>query len=234
MADILQKFIASSGLCSRRKAEELIRKGQVFINGKRAELGMRAGEDDEVKVEGRKIKNKKDKIYIKMNKPAGYVCTNKSFSNEKNVFDLLKDLKKRLFIVGRLDKGTRGLVLLTNDGDITQRITHPRYGHEKEYVLKADGIYERFDINKFLKACKKGFEAQEIGKVNMKNIEYLGDGRFKAVLVQGKKRQIRKMFEEFGLKVNELKRIRINKLRLGDLPEGRWEYLTKKEINDLM
>ncbi len=234
MKEVLQKLISSSGFCSRRQAEELIRQGKVFINDNKAELGMRASENDEIMIGEEKIKNKKKKIYIKVNKPIGYTCTNRKFKNEKNIFELLEGVEARLFVVGRLDKNTRGLTLLTNDGDVAERVTHPRYGHEKEYIIEAGGLYKGFDVNNFLKVCKKGFEVLEIGKVKMKNIEHLKGNRFKVVLAQGKKRQIRRMFEKFGLGVKDLKRTRMNKLELGDLAEGQWVYLTEKEINDLI
>lgn len=234
MKEVLQKFISSSGLCSRRRAEEFINQGKVVINGKRAELGMRAGKEDEVTVNGKKLEKKEKKIYIKLNKPIGYTCTNRKFKNEKNIFDIVKGLDQRMFVAGRLDKNTRGLTFLTNDGAMAERITHPRYGHEKEYILEVGGFYEDFDIKKFIRACLKGFEVLEIGKVKMKKIECLGENKFKVTLDQGKKRQIRRMFEKFGLGVKDLKRIKMNTLELGDLPEGQWSYLTEKEINDLM
>ncbi|MBD3247999.1 pseudouridine synthase [Candidatus Falkowbacteria bacterium] len=233
MKEVLQKFISSSGYCSRRKAEELIRQGKVFVNGEKASLGMRVDEDDKVKVGKEEIRNKKEKIYVKLNKPAGYTCTNRKFRQEKNVFDLI-DMEARLFVVGRLDKNSRGLLLLTNDGDMAERMTHPRYGHEKEYLLKAEGLYKDFDIKKMIASCRRGFDVEEIGMVKMEKIEYLGTGRFRVILCQGKKRQIRRMFEKFGLGIEDLKRIRINTLELSGLSEGKWAYLTEKEKKDLM
>lgn len=233
MSEILQKFIASSGLCSRRKATNLIEKGRVQVNGLVAELGMRVEDSDKVEVDGHEI-SQQDKLYIKLNKPAGYTCTNKKFKKEKNIFDIIRIFKKGLFSAGRLDKNTRGLALITNDGNLSNRLAHPSYGHEKEYLVRASGMYEGFDKEVFMKACKEGFAVPEIGVVKMKNIVYLGKNRFRTILVEGKKRQIRRMFEKFGLGVPDLKRVRVDKLTLGDLSEGEWRYLTEKEINDLM
>lgn len=229
----MQKLIAASGLCSRRAAEELIRRGRVQVNGHPAELGMRASEEDEVRVNGKKV-FEKEKIYLKLNKPAGYTCTNRKFEGERNVFDLLPGIKERLFVSGRLDKNSRGLVFLTNDGDLDERLTHPRFEHEKEYRLLAEGVSDRFPVADFLAACRRGFLVPEIGRVKMKAIDYLGKGEFRVILAEGKKRQIRRMLEKFGLGVLDLKRVRIGSLSLGNLPEGKWAHLTKKEIQDLM
>ena len=128
---ILQKYIVESGFCSRREATELIKEGRVFVNGEIAEPGKRVVEGDEVEINGKQIKKIENKIYIKLNKPVDYTCTNKSFKNENNVYELISDDYRGLHIVGRLDKDSRGLVVLTNDGDFTQEMTHPSNNHEK-------------------------------------------------------------------------------------------------------
>src|SRR3989339_1205689 len=136
MTDIvLQKYISNSGHCSRRQAVELIRAGGVKVNGETAELGRKVSDIDTVEINGIKIINPKEKIFIVLNKPVGYTCTNRSFKGEKNVFELLPSEYRNLHVVGRLDKNSRGLVLLTNDGDYTLRATHPRYEHEKRYIV---------------------------------------------------------------------------------------------------
>jgi pseudouridine synthase len=233
MSEILQKFIAASGLCSRRAAEELIRQGRVRVNGYLAELGMRVSVEDEVLVSGKKL-FVKEKIYLKLNKPIGYTCTNRSFKGEKNVFDLLPATDERLFVSGRLDKSSHGLVLLTNDGDLDEKLTHPRYEHEKEYLVRLENLPENFILSDFLVACRRGFPLPEIGRVKMKDIKYLGKNEFKVLLAEGKKRQIRRMFEKFSLRVIDLKRVRMASLLLGNLSTGKWAYLTKREIKDLM
>ncbi|MFA5318624.1 MAG: pseudouridine synthase [Patescibacteria group bacterium] len=220
---VLQKFIADSGLCSRRKAEDLIRIGKVKINGHVAELGMKAGEEDEVIVDGNKIIINNRKIYIKLNKPAGYTCTNRKFKGEKNIFELV-DLKERLFAVGRLDKDSRGLVLLTNDGELTNKLTHPRYGHEKEYIVEVE--CSKLKVESIVKQIEQGVDVGEgDGIAKARDIKYLGDNKFKIVLGQGKKRQIRRMFKALGCDVIDLLRIRIGKFELEDLKEGEWEYI---------
>src|SRR6056297_2781176 len=131
---VLQKFLAETGHCSRRQAEELIKRGRVQVNGETAEPGQRVSEGDDVRVDEEVLVGPKEKIYIKLNKPAGYTCTNRKFSGEKNVFDLVPS-KEKLFVVGRLDKDSRGLVLLTNDGDWANQLSHPSFGCEKEYEV---------------------------------------------------------------------------------------------------
>ncbi|MDD5291245.1 MAG: pseudouridine synthase [Patescibacteria group bacterium] len=229
---VLQKYIAQSGFCSRRKAEELIKQGRVFINDKLAEPGVKAEEEDEVKIDGKKINLPKEKIYIKMNKPIGYTCTSRRFSAEKNIFSLI-GRKERLFVAGRLDKDSRGLILLTNDGDLTQRITHPKFGHEKRYVvkIKKTKIKDKDIENLFRRGVDIG---EGDGIVRAKDIKYIGDNKFEIILAEGKKRQIRRMFKAMGLEVEDLIRVSIGRLKLGDLPEKQWRPLKKKEIDELL
>jgi pseudouridine synthase len=251
MKVVLQKFIADSGCCSRRKAEELIResmelrgvhdgetfkktslqKAPVLVNGELPELGMRVDHEDEVLVHGKKIGLAKKHIYIILNKPVGYVCTNRFFKDEKNIFELI-DLTERLFAVGRLDKNSRGLVLLTNDGELAEKLSHPRYGHEKEYkVMVENGVMEADEV---LARFREGIDIREDdGKVKVKKISCAKSNIYNIVLTEGKKRQIRRMFGVLGIEVYDLKRIRIGSLELGDLKEGTWRDLEKKEINSL-
>jgi pseudouridine synthase len=241
MKIVLQKFIAESGYGSRRKAEELIRQGKVKINGRIAELGERADENDEVMIGGKKIDLANKKIYIKLNKPKDYVCTSRKFKGEKNVFDLLTSPYPspsqgdgvRLFIVGRLDKDSRGLVLLTNDGDLTQKLTHPKYEHEKEYVINVKCQISNFKL--LLEKLLKGIDIGEgDGVVKAKEARYLGDNNFKLVLTEGKKRQIRRMFKTLNCEIADLVRVRIGCLKLEDLKEGEWRYLKENEIVKLL
>lgn len=228
---VLQKFIARSGFCSRRKAEELIKQGKVFVNGKVATAGARAGEEDEVKIGGEKIGLPKEKIYIKMNKPVGYTCTTRRFKGEKNIFSLI-GRKERLFVAGRLDKDSRGLILLTNDGDLTQRITHPSFGHKKNYLVELES--SAINPEAIIKRFKVGIDIGEGDGLSVaKGVKYLGDKKFEITLGEGKKRQIRRMFGVLGLRVKDLVRVSIGTLELGDLPEGRWRPLRKKEIEEL-
>jgi len=234
MKIILQKYIAESGYCSRRKAEELIRLGKVFVNDKKAELGQKVDEKDIVKINNKIISINQKKTYIILNKPREYTCTNKKFTGEKNVFELLPDEYKSLHIVGRLDKNSRGLVLLTNDGDLTLKLTHPRFEHEKKYIIKIkneDKIREtdklRIRNEEIIRIFTKGIDISDgDGIVKVKKIKTLSANKFEIILTEGKKRQIRRMFEALNLKVFDLKRVSIGKISLGDLKEGEW-----KEIN---
>lgn len=220
MKIVLQKYIADSGYCSRRRAEELIREKKVLLNGKIAELGARVGEEDEVKIGNKTIEMVKDKIYIKLNKPKGYTCTNKKFRNEKNIFELV-DLKERLFVVGRLDKDSRGLVVLTNDGDWANKLMHPSFEHEKEYLIQLKIKNEKLKIDFIINKLLRGIDIGEgDGVVRAKEVEKINENTFRIILTQGKKRQIRRMFKCLGLEIFDLERIRINNIKLGKLKEG--------------
>ena len=220
---VLQKYIADSGFCSRRKAEELIRQKKVKINGQIAYLGARANENDTVLVNNKKIQATAEKTYIMLNKPAGYTCTNKSFVGEKNIFQLVKT-KERLFIVGRLDKDSHGLVLLTNDGQLAQELTHPKFKHEKEYIVTINGLKDRKSED-IIRRFRSGINLGDDLRVKVRNIHYQNHNKFKIILTEGKKRQIREMFQVLGLHVNDLQRIRIDKIKMGSLKEGEWKNL---------
>ena len=204
------------------------------VNGKKAELGMRAEDGDLIEVRKRRLDLAKEQMYIKLNKPVGFTSTSKDFKGEKNIFDLVR-IKEKLIIAGRLDKNSRGLILLTNDGELVQKITHPSFEHEKEYIITITEP-EIFDneLPRILSSFKKGIDiGEDDGVVRVKDIRYLGANKFAIVLTQGKKRQLRRMFYEMGYQVSDLLRVRIGNLKLNDLPEGRWQLLTKKEIADL-
>ena len=238
MKIILQKYISNSGYCSRRKAEELIRLGRVNVNDKIAELGMKVSENNKIKIKDKLIVLPKEKIYIILNKPVGITCTNRKFKNEKNVFELLPDEFKNLHVVGRLDKNSRGLVLLTNDGDMTMRMTHPSFQHEKKYIIqlriKGQELYtssEHKRIKEIISSFMKGIDIGDgDGIVRVKKIKYLEKNKFEIVLTEGKKRQIRRMFKAIGLEVADLKRVSVGKIRLENLKEGSWEKLSNNEI----
>lgn len=251
MKTVLQKYIASSGYCSRRQAEELIRAGKVFVDGEQAELGQRVYKGEGVTIGGKTISPKQDKVYIKLNKPRGYVCTNRNFDAEQNVFELLKDKNnisdhplapsfrqgggiKGLHVVGRLDKNSHGLVILTNDGDFTEKMTHPRYQHEKEYLVRIKDeklakcqTDRNIEVQEITKELRSGVNIGDgDGVVKAKSVEKIGDKIFKIILTQGKKRQIRRMFEAVGHKVSDLERVRIGDIVLGDLKVREWEIIS--------
>jgi len=225
----INKFLAKSGVASRRKAEQFVLDGKVEVNGKIVrELGTKIDpEKDEVKMKGESIKMKDQSLLIMLNKPAGYVCTNRKFKNEKSVLDLIKT-KERLYSVGRLDKNSEGLLLLTNDGDLALKLTHPRYEKEKEYEVTVDK-----DISiAQLKQLQLGVEI-ETGKTLPAKVKKINSKKFAIILKEGKKRQIRRMCEKVGLLVEKLLRTRINKLKLGNLASGKYIELNKNQRKSL-
>ncbi len=216
----IQKLISQSGHCSRRRAEILISERRVKINGKVAETGQRATFEDKIEVNGKRIRKVKDHLYIKFNKPRGYVCTNAEYKDEKNIFKLI-NLRQKLIIVGRLDKESQGLIILTTDGEYANKITHPRYDHKKTYIVDVDNsVFPKKIIESFSGGIKVEDERYTVDSIN-----HIGAHKFKIVLHQGKKRQIRKMFEALNIKVLKLKRIKIGKIDIGTLPEGKWEKI---------
>ena len=236
MKIVLQKFIADSGYCSRRQAEKLIRGWAVKVNGKIAGVGERADENDLVLVNNKRLDLGVVKIYVKLNKPLGYTCTSRTFENEKNVFDLVKT-PERLFVVGRLDKNSHGLVLLTNDGELAQKMTHPRYEIGKNYLVKVEAHEDELtpgDIDDILRRFKSGIDIGEgDGTARAAEIKHLGSNNFRIVLTMGKKRQIRRMFKALNFRVADLERVGMGALQLGSLKPGKWEYLTPIEIKEL-
>ncbi len=225
---VLQKYLAQIGFCSRKEAERLLAAQKILVNGRKAEPGVKVNDEDEVQVGKRVIKPKSfSKVYIKMNKPEGYTCTTRQFKGEKNVFELIKKIPG-LNVAGRLDKNSRGLLVLSNDGDLINKITHPKYEHEKVYEVKISrtDIDPKFIIDKFL----KGVHTNEDGTMFAKHIVQLKSFVYKVILTQGKKRQIRKMFSKIRCHVVDINRVEISGLMLGDLKIGRWTELTDDEI----
>jgi pseudouridine synthase len=235
MKEVLQKIIAASGIASRRGAEALIREGLVKLNGYTAKLGERADENDEIVVDGKRIQRSTRKVYIKLNKPMGYTCTNRYFKGEKNIYSLV-DLPERLFAIGRLDKDSRGLVILTNDGEMTAKLTHAKFGSEKKYLVRVaadDRLLKKATIDQTVRTLKKGVDLGEgEGLGWAKAAEYL-NGVFTLVLTTGRKRQVRRMFQGLHYHVVDLFRTEIAGVMLGDLPEGKWQELSDYELNKL-
>lgn len=233
MKIVLQKAIALSGFCSRRKAEVLIENNEIKINGQIAQKGDRVDlKKDKIEIRGKKLSSQPEAIYLMLNKPRGYTCTNRRFPNEKNIFDLLPN-KERLFAVGRLDKDSRGLVLLTNNGDLAFKLSHPSFEHKKEYQVKLKEKIERPKLisEKFIKGIDIG---EDDGIAKAIGVEYLQNNIFIITLSEGKKRQIRRMFNYFKLTILDLKRISLSGISLGNLEEGKWRNLNKKEIEYLL
>ena len=224
----INKYLSESGYCSRRAADRLIEEGKVTINGEIPELGTKVNEDDRVKVEGQIIEKstKQKKIYLAFNKPVGIVCTTDRRVEPDNIIDFIK-YPKRIFPIGRLDKSSEGLIFLTNDGDIVNKILRARNNHEKEYIV----IVNR-QINKdFIQRMSNGVEILETITKNC-FVKQLGAKKFKIILTQGLNRQIRRMCEALGYRVQSLKRVRIMNINL-DIPKGKYREFTKGELFEL-
>ena len=228
MATRINKYLSEVGYCSRRVADRLIEKGKVTINGKIPEIGTKVEEGDQVEVEGKKIeKSKKHKnIYLAFNKPVGIVCTTDRRVETENIIDVIK-YPKRVFPIGRLDKQSEGLIFLTNDGDIVNKILRARNNHEKEYIVSVDRPINR----KFIQRMSNGVEILDtITKSCF--VKQLGAKEFKIVLTQGLNRQIRRMCESLGYRVKLLKRVRIMNIKL-DIPTGKYREFTNEETLEL-
>ena len=225
----LQKFLSAAGVCSRRKGEELIVAGKVAVNGETiVELGQKIDPDqDLVEVNGKTIRPAHRLIYVALNKPKGYV-TSCSHPGQKVVLDLV-DISERIYPVGRLDKDSTGLLLLTNDGRIHHRLSHPSFDHEKEY----DVTVARPISNGALKKMSDGLPLMGT-KTRSARITRISPRRFRIVLKEGKNRQIRRMARKVGSEVTGLQRKRFANINLGDLPPGKWRYLSQSEKKSLL
>lgn len=223
----LNKYIASSGICSRREADKLIESGKVSVNGVVADLGTRVLEGDSVEVEGRSVTPEDSMIYIAFNKPLGITCTTDR-RDPSNIIDYI-NFSERIFPIGRLDKNSSGLILLTNNGDIVNTLLRSENGHEKEYVVTIDRPYDK----EFIKTMSTGVPV--LGRMTLPaEVIPVNAKTFRIILKQGMNRQIRRMCEYLGYKVTRLKRIRFMNVKLGDLETGKWRYLTSKEKSELL
>lgn len=222
----LNKAISDSGFCSRRQADKHIEQGLVSVNDKIAKLGDRAMPNDTIKVNNQSIIKNEELVYIALNKPVGITCTTDK-RIEGNVVDFIKH-KERIFHIGRLDKPSEGLLLMTNDGDIVNKILRAGNEHEKEYIVKVD----RRITDEFLKRMSTGVPI--LDTVTKKClVEKVGRYVFKITLIQGLNRQIRRMCEHLGYEVVSLKRLRIMNIHLDNLEIGEWRNLTEKELTEL-
>lgn len=223
----LNKFISSSGMCSRREADRLIESGKVTINGIIADLGSRVFEGDVVEADGKSVIPEDNSIYIAFNKPLGITCTTDK-RDPSNIIDYI-NFNERIFPVGRLDKNSSGLILLTNNGDIVNRLLRSENGHEKEYVVTLDRPYD----SKFIKNMSSGVPV--LGRMTLPTEVFPVNAKtFRIILRQGMNRQIRRMCEYLGYHVTKLKRIRFINIELGDLATGKWRYLTAGEKKELL
>ena len=228
MTTRINKYLSEFGYCSRRAADRLIKEGKVTINGKIPDIGARVEEGDEVEVEGQRIKNSKRRkhIYLAFNKPVGIVCTTDRRVEPDNIIDFIK-YPSRIFPIGRLDKPSEGLIFLTNDGDIVNKILRARNNHEKEYIVSVNRTINR----EFIQSMSNGVEILDTITRHC-FVKQLGEKKFKIILTQGLNRQIRRMCECLGYRVSSLKRIRIMNIKL-DVPTGKYREFTKEELSEL-
>lgn len=225
----LNKFLASCAVGSRRACDELIQAGRVEVNGSPClNLGTRVSETDHVRLDGRRV-TPKVLTTVVFHKPRGYVCTREDELGRDTIYSLLPGTLHSLHHVGRLDRDSEGLLILTNDGDLSQRLMHPSKSVEKEYLVTANQAFENIHLDQFLSGIYT-----DGGKLRAKVVERLSARRIRIVLDHGAKRQIRVMFDSLGYQVIKLLRVRIGSLWLGDLEPGRWAALTSSEIDLLL
>ncbi len=231
----LQKYIAMSGAASRRAAEKLIDEGRVKVNGKKVtEQGIKVEiGNDKVELDGKLIRAENKKVYIAVNKPAGYVTTMHDQFDRPTVMELVQDLNVRVFPVGRLDYETEGLLIMTNDGIWANKVTHPRYEASKRYYAVLKGVLTIPSLNRIRRGVMIDGRKTSPAECEIKEIEG-GMTLVEITIHEGRNRQVRKMFEAVGNPVIELKRVQIGNIQLGNLPEGRWRHLTSGEIGYFM
>jgi 23S rRNA pseudouridine2604 synthase len=223
----LNKHIAESGLCSRREADAWISAGRVTVNGAKGELGTQVAPGDEVRIDGRPLPARKRTIYLALHKPRGITSTTER-DVPGNIVDFVGH-PERIFPVGRLDKDSEGLILLTNDGDIVNEILRAERGHEKEYRVTVEPAVTPTFLAMMAKGVRIGAE-----KTKPAVVRRLSANEFSIVLIQGLNRQIRRMCSALGWRVQRLVRVRIMHIRLGELPPGRWRELTPEEVSRLV
>ncbi len=219
----LNKFISSKGLCSRREADKWIEAGRVTINGKKATKGNRVEPSDTVQLDGKPLTVEVETVYLKFNKPPGVTCTT-DLKDKSNIIDYI-NFNQRIFPIGRLDKNSTGLILLTNDGDIVNKVLRKENKHEKEYVVTVNKPITQ----QFLKRMARPIPMLGTRTLPCKVIK-INNHTFKIILTQGLNRQIRRMCEFCNYNVLTLKRIRIKHINLGELSVGAWEYISEKDV----
>lgn len=230
----LQKIIAHAGVASRREAERLIQEGLVTVNGKRVtDLGTQVDPDDShIKVRGKLLRPPGQKIYLLLNKPAGYVSTLSDPQGRPTILDLLHGIRERVFPVGRLDTGSEGLILLTNDGDLANAIMHPKHHVDKTYQVKVKGRPDQAKLEKLSQGIRLSDGPTAPAKI--RNVRHLpANTSLEITIHEGRKRQVRRMFDKIGCSVLRLKRTRIGPLRLGDLAPGAYVKLDSEKVSTL-
>ena len=225
MEERLQKILSAAGVCSRRASEQYINAGRVTVNGNTASLGDKADpEQDDVRVDGVSIRKDVEHVYLMLHKPRGYVTTLADEQGRRTVAELCADCGARVWPVGRLDLDSEGLLLMTNDGEITNVLIHPRHEVEKEYIVTVDGGVD------VALPILRGPLTLDGAALRPAKVESLGPQTLSVVIHEGKNRQVRRMCELAGLTVRRLRRVREGALRLGELPKGKWRRLTEEEL----
>lgn len=227
----LNKFLSEKGICSRREADRLVDEGKVMVNGVCAVMGQKVSSADEIVVDGKKVSTKQVKpVLIAVNKPAGIVCTTARFEGEKNIVDIVK-YPTRIYPIGRLDKESEGLILMTNLGDLANEISKASNSHEKEYVVTVNNQV----TESFLDKMRRGMHLDELNADTMPCVcTKTGNREFHIILKQGLNRQIRRMCAACGYRVETLKRIRIMNIHLGNIPQGNFRNVTDAEFDKLI
>ena len=227
----LNKFLSEKGICSRREADRLVDEGKVMVNGVCAFMGQKVSSADEIVVDGKKVSTKQVKpVLIAVNKPAGIVCTSARFECEKNIVDMVK-YPTRIYPIGRLDKESEGLILMTNLGDLANEISKASNSHEKEYVVTVNNQV----TESFLDKMRRGMHLEELNADTMPCVcTKTGNREFHIILKQGLNRQIRRMCAACGYRVETLKRIRIMNIHLGNIPQGNFRNVTDAEFDKLI
>jgi 23S rRNA pseudouridine2605 synthase len=230
----LQKFLAEAGVASRRAAERLIVTGRVGVNGKPATtLGTKVDPaNDDVSVDGSPVKRRR-KLYVALNKPKGYISTRSDPEKRRIITDLLPPEWRNVYPVGRLDHDTEGLIFLTNDGDFALRLTHPRYGTRKIYEATVEGRLEPQHVSRLTQGVVHDAEQLKAARARLVSANNTRSV-IEIELIEGKNREIRRMFEALGFEVSRLRRTQIGRIKLGELPKGKWRTLTESEIKSLL
>ena len=226
----INKYLSAAGFCSRREADRLVEAGRVSIDGRVAGMGDKVSDGQKVQVDNKDISVEEEKILLAFNKPAGIVCTTTDSQGANNIVDYI-GYNKRIYPIGRLDKDSHGLILMTNNGEIMDKILRSANGHEKEYIVEVNKDID----DEFVKNMSKGVYLEELERTTLPCRVYKdGKRKFRIILTQGLNRQIRRMCDNLGYRVVDLKRIRIMNIVLGDLKEGSYRNVTDKEYSRLL
>ena len=229
----IQKIIAESGYCSRRKAEEYIKDGKVKINNELAQLGQKANYNDYIEVNGVSINNKQDKVYYLLNKPRGIITSTTDDKGRKTVIDLIND-NRRIYPVGRLDYDTTGLIIVTNDGELANLLMHPKNKIDKTYIAKIEGIITKQDVTRLTKGVMIDGKKTSKCKAKIIRIDKKNNNSIVEIIIhEGKNHQVKKMFKTIGYNVIKLKREKIAFLTLGGLKSGEYRLLSLHEVKKL-